>query len=402
MAPLGEYYSDQSIDITRMLMERYVQKPKEYEPSTVNTRIDMDKMINIYVDQKYVNIKARDSHGNRTLYLFNYTPKCVFDRAWNNYTMAARGLITDEDGNIVLRPFQKFFNVEEWKESYPSGHVEVYEKVDGSLITAGWTAEDGLIVASRGSFDSDQAKHARDLIVNKYGQEWIIPNLTYVFEVVYPENRIVVNYGNTDELVLLGVQETNGEGWSHHSMINSDFPFRVAEQVATFPSMTELLEADLKPTIKPNSEGYVIRFSNEFRLKLKGDEYLRLHRIVTNTNSKTIWEMCKDGRSFEDLITNVPDEFMWWVKQKHKEFTKEFKEIDDAHKGIFNQINSDRPRTQFAAAVEDYTRSGGYKKFHRGIMYAMKDNKSYDHLIWATIKPIVAEKPPVGETTDES
>lgn len=394
------------VELSTMLAQRYEKYRKtdtkvEKAPDTPKVTDHIDpKIMQYFVDKKYVSMKVQKDFGEKGLILYNYTAKCSYEKMWNTYTLAARGLITDLNGNIVLRPFSKFFNIEEWKNIIPHGQVEVYEKVDGSMIVAGMSSEHGLVVASRGSFESDQAQHALALLNDVYGTDWMIPDLTYIFEVIYPENRIVVNYGRRDELVLLGVQNAKGEGWSHSSMTNADFPFKVAEHIATFPSYDAFLNADLKKTIQPNSEGYVLRFANEFRLKLKGEEYLRLHRIVTNTNNKTVWEMCKDSRDFEDLITNVPDEFMWWIKQKRNAFVEKFEIIEQRHKEIFERINDDRPRTEFAAAVSDYQRQLGYEVFNSAIMYRMKDGKPYDDLIWNAVRPLVLEKPPVGETDE--
>lgn len=361
-------------------------------PST----IDLDRMRQ-YVANKFVSEKTWMSHGGRVLCLFNYTPKCVSEREWNDLTLMARGIVTDQEGNIVVRPFDKFFNLEEWKSVMPFGHVEVYEKVDGSLINIAWTHKDGLIVTSRGSFNSDQAQHARQLIVDRYGQDWIVPNQTYICEVVYPENRIVVNYGTTDELVLLGIRYPNGGELSYSSMLDEAVPFRTAERVATYPSFDDLMKADLRSTIQPNSEGYVFRFADGFRLKLKGEEYLRLHRIVTNTNNKTIWEMCANDMSFENIILNVPDEFMHWVKKIRQDFVREFLEIDQRHAEVYD-ILSHLPRPKFAAGVNDYVRSG-YKghEVNSGILFRMKDGKPHKDLIWKMLKPTTLLVPPVGE-----
>src|SRR5687768_2294346 len=220
----------------------------------MTTTIDINLMRQ-HVNDKLVSEKTWMSHGGRVLCLFNYTQKCVFEKAWNDMTLMARGLVTDQKGNIVARPFDKFFNLEEWNNVMPFGHVEVYEKVDGSLITITWTHDDGLIVASRGSFNSEQAQHARDLIVSHYGQDWILPNQTYICEVIYPANRIVVNYGTADELVLLGIRYPNGDELSYSSLMDSGVPFRIAERSATYPSFDALMKADLRSTIRPNSEG---------------------------------------------------------------------------------------------------------------------------------------------------
>jgi RNA ligase len=65
-------------------------------------------------------------------------------------------------------------------------------------------------------------------------------------------------------------------------------------------------------------EGFVVRWLHEekppFRLKLKTEEYLRLHRIVTNFSEKRVWEALSSGIGLSEFLTNVPDEFYNQVK----------------------------------------------------------------------------------------
>lgn len=73
------------------------------------------------------------------LILFNYTNQCTYDRAWDTeYTRNARGVIYDVfTGNLVAKPFPKFFNLGEMQETMlsnlPNEPYKVFEKVDGSL-----------------------------------------------------------------------------------------------------------------------------------------------------------------------------------------------------------------------------------------------------------------------------
>ncbi len=46
-------------------------------------------------------------HPSLPLFIWNYTPKCQYSRAWDEWTKAARGLITDQEGKVVARPFPK-------------------------------------------------------------------------------------------------------------------------------------------------------------------------------------------------------------------------------------------------------------------------------------------------------
>src|SRR5262249_36061422 len=126
-------------------------------------------------------------------------------------TLSCRGLITDEAGTIVARPFQKFFHLAQM-ETLPDEPFEVYEKLDGSLGILYWLGEKPYM-ATRGQFDSRQAQVATRLL-QRYDLPALDRRLTYLFEIIYPENRVVVNYGDRRELVLLAVIET-ATGYEH-------------------------------------------------------------------------------------------------------------------------------------------------------------------------------------------
>jgi len=89
--------------------------------------------------------------------LLIYTPRCVYEDGWDEFTVMARALIVDEAaGQVVATPFPKFFNVGERRGEVPDLTFEAFEKLDGSLIiafhhTGRWCA------ATKGTFDSEQA-----------------------------------------------------------------------------------------------------------------------------------------------------------------------------------------------------------------------------------------------------
>src|SRR3972149_3073306 len=118
--------------------------------------------LNVFYDlvqQKYLSVQK---HDKVDLLIWNYTPKAQFSRYWTDETMMARGLITDLEGNVIARPFRKFFNYSEHTgedsklPSLPMETFEVFDKLDGSLGILYWRGETPYI-ATRGSFSSDQA-----------------------------------------------------------------------------------------------------------------------------------------------------------------------------------------------------------------------------------------------------
>lgn len=124
----------------------------------------------------------KQTHPELPLTIWNYTERVQYDGIWNDITLMCRGLVTDESGNIVARPFQKFFNMEEGKHT-TTNSFEVYDKLDGSLgILFNYKGQ--WIICTRGSFTSDQSVEATKML-HKYDLELLPTHYTYLFEIIY-------------------------------------------------------------------------------------------------------------------------------------------------------------------------------------------------------------------------
>jgi RNA ligase len=76
---------------------------------------------------------SKQRHPSAPLTIYNYTHKCQYDWKWTPEALTCRGLIVADSGEIVARPFPKFFSVEQLNGQTPAEPFEVYEKLDGSL-----------------------------------------------------------------------------------------------------------------------------------------------------------------------------------------------------------------------------------------------------------------------------
>lgn len=121
-------------------------------------------------------------HPTLPLTIWNYTEEVQYENKWDELTLSTRGLVTDEFGTIVARPFKKFFNMEEGKHT-PTTDFEVFEKVDGSLGIV-FNYKGDWIIATRGSFTSDQAIKGKEML-DRYPTEKLDKNKTYLFEIIY-------------------------------------------------------------------------------------------------------------------------------------------------------------------------------------------------------------------------
>ena len=270
--------------------------------------------------------------------------------------------------NVVARCFKKFFNIEEHKpEDIPNLPFEVFEKVDGSLGILYWI-NDLPYIATRGSFESDQAKHATELLHRKYKSifDKIDRTKTYLFEILYSENRIVCNYGDFDDLILLTIidNETGNE-----SIKDIGFPI-----VKKYDGINDL--SILKSLEEDNKEGFVVRFKNGFRVKVKFAEYVRLHRIITGVSNIAVWEYLRDDKSFDELLEKVPDEFYKWLKYTQNELTGKFDEILSECKSVFKEFET-RKETALYFQTQKYP----------SVLFAMLDGKTPNMIIWKMIRP---------------
>jgi RNA ligase len=259
--------------------------------------------------------KLRSSrHPYHELIIWNYLETVHYDNKWDDITMLCRGLVTDTDGNIMARSFGKFFNYEENKHKWTDDH-QIFDKADGSLFlvfnyTDLITGKSEWICASRGSFISDQAKEGKKILEEIFPQYVSLDiERTYVFELIYPENKIVVEYEDLKTLIYITSFHKDGtEIMAHEEM--KDRGFNVIKE---FPTENKSPE-ELQNLNTNNAEGFVVRFANGERVKIKFSDYIRNHRISTNLTVKMVYDMCQSGDSLETMLEKIPDELNPWFR----------------------------------------------------------------------------------------
>jgi RNA ligase len=218
----------------------------------------------------------------RNLLIFNYNTMAQYDGRWNFFERVSRGLIINaRSGEIIARPFDKFCN---WFEGgrRARGHiVTVMEKLDGSIGIL-YRTSTGYRIATRGHFDSPQAEWATDFLNNYLDLAGLPQELTLLFEIIYPENRVVIDYGNREDLVLLAARNRFTGDYLPF------FPdlYELAQRygftlpkVYSFNDISQILEKTGQ--LDANEEGYVVEFSDGSRFKFKGDRYLELQKLIT-------------------------------------------------------------------------------------------------------------------------
>ncbi len=272
----------------------------------------------LLIEDDYVKKGLLSKKESGDLVLYNYTQKCTCDGAWDEVTMRSRGVIYDKTTKEVVSYVpKKFFNLGENDFSHLNKlptHLpfKVLEKVDGSMVTCS-SHKGEWIVATRGSFESDQAKEAKKIIFEEKKYD-LDKDTSYLFEVIYPENRIspgarlVCDYGPMRDVVLLtafdktreGLELTREELESEALWLNMPickaFDFSLEKAIA------------MQKTLPFNEEGYVILFEDGTRVKIKGDEYIRMAKILNGMSPLSIWEAFDDFHVPQEYLNQLPEE----------------------------------------------------------------------------------------------
>ena len=368
------------------------------------------EILNQYVEEGWV---VRNDHPSLPLSIYNYSRKTQYEGKWDDVTLQCRGVITDNaTGKVLVRPFKKFFNYEElvgnkWKESKlppMCDYVYIQEKLDGSLGIL-FNYEGEWIMSTRGSFVSEQAIKGLEILKSKYNLDSWLKHYGYLVEIIYPENRIVVDYGKKERVVFLSVVMNESYEWGpfddseqHWTISRSIFKMNSIKKedvvrTEQHLNFSEDLYKSLKEKNENNKEGFVIRFHpGNFRVKIKFEEYVRLHKLMTQLSTYDIWEHLKDGKDISELLERVPDEFDRWVKktvstlQYHRYALEEQcgKSHDYFRYGKYNDVDPEPTKKEFAEHVKKHTNPKLL-----GLMFAIWDGnqEKVEQIIWKIIKP---------------
>lgn len=327
----------------------------------------------------------RQQHPDLPLAILNYTAQAQYSGTWDEVTMACRGLIVDDHGMVVARPFGKFFNhYEPHAASIPlDAAVSVTDKADGSLGIL-YPTPDGHAVATRGSFTSEQALHAIEVWRERYERVQVPEGVTWLFEIVYPANRIVLDYGDLDDLVLIGGVHLRSGRWEEP--LWSGWP---GPRVVSFEHAT--LADALAATPRPNAEGLVVYHpASGERVKIKQEDYLRLHRVITGLNARVVWEHLADGKPMSELLDPLPDEFHAWTLDVAEQLTNQVSTWRQEATEGFEAVMALLGLTPGGPVDrEDRKRFAEHAVHHplKWALFALLDGRGLDAGLWRQVRP---------------
>lgn len=356
-------------------------------------------MINSYILDGWL---RKSAHRYEPLAILNYTEKATFAKHWDQVTLNCRGLIYNtETLEVVARPFPKFFNHNEENAAKfdLSDKVVVTDKKDGSMGILYRRPSDGeYAIATRGSFHSRQAERATEMLGEQYEQtRWyqqlrLISDLpwTFIFEIIYPENRIVLDYDGLTDLVMLGaVGNKTGTALSaNQARVMMAWP---GPQTECLGIMTYAEALNLPP--RANAEGIVLLgYDNSRMVKLKQEDYIILHRLITGLNTRTVWQAIVANQTLPQLLEPLPEEFHPWVTEVFTSFVRsvnlKYQKMYDRYVIIRDELDmphagpaTTEDKKRFALAIKDDPDKWAY------FLFAVSGDVQIFKQLWKLARP---------------
>lgn len=310
-----------------------------------------------------------------------------------------RGITFYPNGSIMSRKFHKFFNIGELDETQPhnvdfSNPHKILKKLDGSMVTSMiinnkviWCSKMGITFISPmvASFVADKQYY------DAFARYCANNDITPIFEFTSPDNRIVISYG-IDNLVLLAARH-NVSG-IYIDIYSSDFANVVqhyniptVDTISSFNSVSDLIDY-----VRPlkGEEGFVIAFDDGYRLKIKADEYVRIHKTKDRIRSNRNIVDLMLNNELDDLIPHLDEGDTKRVREFEIAF---WKAIDEKEKSLTTMIvnaiktcEGDRKRIalEFVPSMSDKADSMfifgaiGDKKVHDMVMTKLHKNMNAD------------------------
>lgn len=340
-------------------------------------------------------------HPSLPLRIYNYSKQTAYDQHWNDITETCRGLIATDDGVIVARPLRKFYNYEESRAHRPDARaiVTAFDKLDGSLgiLYPDERQRHGYAVATRGSFLSDQAVWATKWLNDRDDFPWTLreylrPDFTPLVEIIYPDNRIVLDYGSRAELVYLGdvVIETGEFTW---------FPEEWNGAHAEIVQRGRFEDIRLLPD-RDNAEGLVVYdWQARKHVKLKQQDYLALHKLISGLNERAVFEALREGpESYDAWHKRIPEEFHDWADgtaltlvQEYVGFSRQYSERLNELLQDFGRDYEDLPEANRGDYAR-YMNVEGWEKWQQAAFWQDLDGKDSIGVLWKQVELNIKER----------
>ena len=246
------------------------------------------------------------------LSVLKYHNRVFYDNLWDEHPLLTklRGVVVDEDYNLVLYPFDKFFNYKE-NGTYlsPDAMVRVVRKVNGFMASARYVEGYGLVVATTGTLDSEFADLAKKRLEEFEYAIQKFPEYTFIFEIVDETDPHIIEeeFG----VYLIGARNMTTlemadldifDGWSlGHFDVYDTRPIKL--------KFSQVLEA----TKVNMGEGWMV-YAEDKTFKLKSPYYLTI-KLLGRMKADKLEKYLEKGHK----IPWMDEDYHWVLEEIEKE-----------------------------------------------------------------------------------
>lgn len=313
------------------------------------------------VTQFSISVNEWQDKDGQMLYVLNYDQ--IESPKNHPITNECRSLVVtyqDDGWYIVSRSFDRFFNYGETQEEYDITKMTAYEKVDGSIVSLFYWKGDWLYrtrsmimpTSSVNGWDTTWKDLIEPVLLEKGFKDYLHnPDMTYIFEVVGRENRVVTKYDES-AAYLLAVR-VNKTG--HYSNVNFWCPELRGWKVPkyfTFETFSDCCKAAKE--LRDLNEGFVLydQYGTP-KIKVKNPAYVAAHHLRGDgLNPKRIMQL---------VLMKEVDEYLSIFPEDEEHFQKYVmadKILEEQIVQTWNNYKHVVDQKEFALLVKDYPFSG--------------------------------------------
>lgn len=345
-----------------------------------------------YADRHLVRLRMSERLPH--LGILHYAEEAVYGKKWTDFTKACRGVVVDfKNKKLLSRPYDKFYNLNEpeapsIKELERQKNFWATEKLDGSMIILIWDeTTNQFVTTTKGSLDSEQGVYATKLIPLSVQDVALVQTYTLQFELISPLYQIVVPYhkiGYDEGLYLIGVRHNASEKVFTPQEVQAfakQYGLKVYKTSA-FASLDAVV--DNVKGLPYTEEGFVLVFEDGSMVKIKGKEYLRVHRFIGSLSDKNLLDLMIAGedKNVLDNLGSVPEEYRDEVVDTFAKYKREALEFRDACYAQYSKIMASIPEA--TQKVENWKRKAFAAEVskapdqYKGFLFKLYDHKDPD------------------------
>lgn len=304
----------------------------------------------------------------------------MYDQIHSDFSLPivqeCRGIILEKDTyRIVCWPFTKFFNYgEKLASPIDWSHAQVQEKLDGSIMkmyyyNGKWNVASNSCIEAlpdyKGMFDQCLEMYPT------FCWDQLDRNCTYIFELIHPDNVIVIRY-NQKRLVHLGTRN-NDTGQQYMGVMEPfhaprSYPLTNLEQCIQWVSDCQFKD-----------EGFVVVDQHYNRIKIKSPKYISMSTLKDHGkygNCKEEFISCVIRNEVSEFISYFPI-YEQQVKLYQDKLNQFIHDIIDTYQKLIDCCQNQK---QFAIQViHDNPRE------HRDILFHMyklnRKNENLDSIV---------------------